>query len=173
VVLAGVFCGGKPGSQTNPPAAAEKWPKEATATLTEDELAQLVNVLPAFSAALKAARWTPTPLKENEGPAASLAPFVEGMNVPGMEESLKTAGSGWGALRPTLYKVYAASAALAVDAAPPEMIERMKKDTSAAARKALKGYESARSDMAQIPEANKQVMSKHRQELQMLRTLGQ
>jgi hypothetical protein len=43
VVLAGVFCGGKTGSQANKPAAtAAKWPTEATRALTEDAMAQFV-----------------------------------------------------------------------------------------------------------------------------------
>ncbi len=169
VVLAGVFCGGKTGSQT--PAAAVKWPAEATGTLTEDELAQFVKVLPAFSAALKAASWAPTARKEGDGPVASLTSFVEGMNVPGVDESLKAVG-GWAKLRPTLYKVFAASGALSVDAAPPEMIEQMKKDTSTAAKKGLKEYEAYKAACSYIPEANKQTVAKHQQELQALQTLG-
>ena len=169
VVLAGVFCGGNTATQT--PAAAVKWPAEATGTLTEDELAQFVKALPTFSAALKAASWAPTPRKEGEGPIASLTSFVEGMNVPGVDESL-TAVGGWAKLRPTLYKVFAASGALSVDWAPPEMIEQMKKDTSAAAKKGLQEYEAYKVACSQIPEANKQMVTKHQQELQALQTLG-
>jgi hypothetical protein len=172
VVLAGVFCGGKPGSQTNPPAAAVKWPTEATGTLTEDEMVQFVKVLPTFSAALKAGSWQPTPPKEGDGPVASLTNFVEGMNVPGLEDSLKKAGSSWSALRSTLYKVFAASAALSIDAASPEMIAEMKKDTSAAAKKGVQDYEAFKSACSSIPDANKQMVTKHQQELQALQTLG-
>ena len=174
VVIAGVFCGGgKPGSQAaKPTTAAVKWPVEATGTLTEVELAQFFKVLPAFSAALKAGGWTPTPPKEGDGPTTSLTSFVEGMNVPGLEEALKTAGSSWGVLRPTLYKVFAASAALSVDAASPEMIAMMKKDTSAAAKKSAQEYDTFKATCSQIPEANKQTVAKHQQELQALQTLG-
>jgi len=170
VVLAGVFCGGKTGSQT--PAVVAKWPAEATGTLTEDELAQFVKVLPAFSAALKAANWTPTAPKEGDGPAASLTAFVEGMNVAGLDESLKTTGARWGTLRPTLYKVVTAMTALSVDGAPPEMIAQMKKDTSAAAKKGLKDFEAVKAACSQIPEANKQLVKSHQPELQALQTLG-
>ena len=172
VVLAGVFCGGKTGSQTNKPAAAVKWSAEATGTLTEAEIAQFVKVLPTFSAALKAGNWTPTLPKEDAGPVGSLTTYVEGMNTPGVEESLKTAGSDWSTLRATLYKVFAASAALNVDMAPPQMIEEMKKDTSAAAKKGLKDYEVFKAACTQIPVANKQMVSNHQQELQALQTLG-
>jgi hypothetical protein len=172
VVLAGVFCGGKTGSQANKPAAAVKWPAEATGALTEDDMTQFVKVMPAFSAALKAGNWQPTPPKEGDGPVVSLTNFVESMNVPGIEDSLKKAGSSWGALRPTLYKVFAASAALSIDAASPEMIAEMKKDTSAAAKKGVKDYEAFKSACSQIPDANKQMVSKHQQELVVLQTLG-
>jgi len=173
VVLAGVFCGGKTGSQANKPApTAAKWPTEATDTLTDEDLAQLVKLLPTFSAALKSGNWTPTPPKDGDSPVASLTDFVEGMNVLGVDDSLKKAGSSWSALRPTLYKVFAASAALGVDAAPPEMIAQMKKDTSAAAKKGVKQYETYKAACSQIPDANKQTVAEHQQELQALQTLG-
>jgi len=168
VVLAGVFCGGG-----KPVVPAAKWPAEATGTLTEADIAQFVKVLPTFSAALKAGGWTPTPPKEDDGPVGSLTTFVEGMNVPGVDESLKTAGSDWSTLRATLYKVFAASAALSIDAASPEMIAQMKKDTSAAAKKGLKDYETFKAACVQIPAANKQMVSSHQQEMQALQTLGQ
>lgn len=174
VVLAGVFCGGgKPDSQTNKPAtAAVKWPAEATGALTEDEMVQFFKTLPAFSAALKAGNWTPTPPNEDDGPVVSLTKFVEGMNLPGVDDSLKKAGSSWAALRPTLYKVFAASAALSIDAAPPEMIAEMRKDTSAAAKKGVKDYDAFKSACSQIPEANKQAVAGHQQDMQALQTLG-
>jgi hypothetical protein len=170
VVLAGVFCGGKTGPQA--PAATVKWPAEATGALTEDNMAQLVKVLPALSAALKAANWTPAAPKEGDGPVASLTNFVEGMNVPGVDEAVKEAG-GWSKLRPTLYKLFAASAALSIDGVQPEMIEQMKADTSAAAKKGLKDYEAFKAACSQIPAENKLVVTNHQMELQALQTLGQ
>jgi hypothetical protein len=94
------------------------------------------------------------------------------MNVPGIEDSLKKAGSSWGVLRQTLYKVFAASAALSIDAASPEMIAEMRKDTSAAAKEGVKDYEAFKSACSQIPAENKQTVAKHQQELQALQTLG-
>jgi len=170
VVLAGVFCGGKAGSQA--PAVTAKFAAEATATLTEDAVVQLVKVLPTFNAALKAGSWVPQQPKEDEGPVAALAGFVESMNVPGVEDSLKKAGSSWAELRSTMYKVFAALGALNIDAHATEMIARMKQDTSAAAKKALKDYTSFQAACTQIPEANKQIVAKHQQELSLLHTLG-
>ncbi len=174
VVLAGVFCGGgKPDSQTNKPAmAAVKWPAEATGTLTEDEMVQFFKILPTFSAALKAANWTPKPPNEEDGPVVSLTNFVEGMNLPGVDDSLQKVGSSWAALRPALYRVFAASAALSIDAAPPEMIAQMRTDTSAAAKKGAKDYDAFKSACSQIPEANKQAVAGHQQDMQALQTLG-
>ena len=171
VVLAGMFCSGKTSTQTSSTAPV-RWPKEATATLTEDQLTQFVKALPAFSAALKAASWTPPVLKQGDGVVASLTPFVEGMNVPGVEDSLKKVGSSWRGVRPTLYKIFAASAALSIKAASPELIAQMKKDTSAAAKKGVKDYEAFVAACSQIPEANQQTVAKHQQELSALYTLG-
>jgi len=170
VVLAGACCGGKTGSQVL--AVAEKFPVEATGALTEDAMVQFVKVLPAFSASLKAGNWTPTPPKEGDGPVASLIGFVESMNVPGVDDSLKKAGSSWSELRPTLYKVFAASAALSIDAASPEAIAQMRKDTSTIAKKGVKDYEAFKAACSLIPTENKQTLAKHQQELQALQTLG-
>jgi len=170
VVLAGVFCGGKTGSK--PPAAVEKFPIEATSALTDDAVVQLVKVLPALSAALKVGNWTPFQPRESDGPVVVLTSFVESMNVPGVDDSLKKVGSSWTALRPTLYRVFAASAALSIDAASPEGIAQMRKDTSAAAKKTVRGYEALKAACSRIPTENKQMLVKHRQELQLLRTLG-
>jgi hypothetical protein len=173
VVLGGVFCGGKSGSQG--PAKVEKWPAEATGTLTENDLARLAKVLPALDAALKADTWRPARLKEGDGPVAALSGYVESMNLPGVDDSLKKAGSSWSEVRSTLYKAFAATTALSMDRASPEMvarIEQMKKDTSTAAKKTLKGYEAFKAAYAQIPVENKQAFAKHEQELQLLYTLG-
>lgn len=173
VVLAGVFCGGKTGSQA--PVAVEKWPAEVTGTLTENDVAQLVKVLPALDAALKADSWKPARPKEGDGPVAALTGYVESMNVPGVDDSLKKAGSSWGEVRSTLYKAFAATTALSVDRTSPEMvaqIAQMRKDTSEAARKAMKGYDAFKAAYSQIPAENKTAFAKHEQELQLLYTLG-
>lgn len=166
-VLTLLACGARPG------APAAKWPIEATGPLTEADMANFVKSLPALNAALKAAGWTPTPPKLDDTPVSSLATFVEGMDVPGVDESLRTAGSNWSAIRATLYKVFAASAALRVDNTPPEAIAEMRKDTSLAAKKGIKDFEHFRTACAQIPAANKQVVIDHQEELQALQTLGQ
>ncbi len=173
VVLAGVFCGGKTGPQS--PATVTKWPAEVTGTLTENDLTRLLKVLPTLDAALKADSWRPARPKEGDGPVAALSGYVESMAVPGVDDSLKKAGSNWSEVRSTLYKAFAATTALSVDNTPPEMaaqIAQMRKDTSTAAKKALKGYEDFRAAYSQIPAENKEVFAKHQQELQLLYTLG-
>jgi len=168
-VLAGIGCGGKGAPQA--PAATAKWPVEATGVLTEDELAGFVKALPSFSAALKAASWQPAQPAEGDGPVEYLTKLVEGMNTPGVDDSLKAFG-GWAQLRPTLYKVFAAVSAVQIGSVPPEQIEQMKKDTSAVAKKGVKDFEAAKAAFSQIPEANKQMLVSHQQELQALQTLG-
>jgi hypothetical protein len=170
VVLAGVFCGGKTGSQ--PPTVTAKFAAEAMGTLTEDDVVLLVKVLPTFNAALKAGNWIPQQPKEDEGPVAALTGFVEGMNVTGVDDSLKKVGSNWGELRPIIYKAFAAFGALNIDQHGTEMIARMKQDTSAGAKKALKDYTSFQAACTQIPPENKQILANHQQELHLLQTLG-
>ena len=173
VILGGVFCGGKSGSQA--PAMVEKWPTEATDRLTENDVAQLVKVLPVLDAALKADSWRPARPNEGDGPVAALTGYVESMNLPGVDDSLKKAGSSWGEVRPTLYKAFAATTALSVDRTTPEMaaqIEQMRKDTSATTKKAIQGYDAFKAAYSQIPAANKKLFAEHEQELLALYTLG-
>jgi hypothetical protein len=169
VILAGVFCAGDTSKQTSSTAPA-KWPKEALSPLTEDELAQFIKALPALNGALKAADWKNTS-KESDPPLSTLTILVEGMKVPGINDSLKPYG-GWAKIRPTAYKVFAATAALVIDRASPEMIARIKQDTSASAKQSMKDYEFFKSVCTQIPEANKQLVTKYQDQLQPLGSLG-
>jgi len=169
VVLAGVSCAGRTGPQAS--AATVKWPTEATATLTEDELVQLVKALPALKAALREASWKHPVPQEDESQINTLPRLVESMEIPGVVESLKAAG-GWAKLRLTLYKVFAATAALVIDRAPPELIERLRQDTTAGGRRSLANYEYFKNACTQIPEGNKQLVAKYQGELQPLGSLG-
>lgn len=167
VILAGVFCGGG-----KPAASGPKWPKESTGTLTETDVVQFIKLVPTLNAALKAGNWTSPPPKADEGPDAWLVRFVAGMNVPGVDESLKTAGSNWSAMRAIMYRVIPAVHAMAIDKTPPEMVEQMRKDTTAAARQDLKRFEETKAALSQIPSANKELVSKHAQELMAIQIRG-
>lgn len=169
VVLAGVFCAGDTSKQTSSTAPV-KWPKEALSPLTEDELAQFIKALPALNGALKAADWKNTS-KESDSRMSTLTILVEGMKVRGINDSLKPYG-GWAKIRPTLYKVFSATAALVIDRASPEMIERIKQDTSAPARQSMADYEFFKAACTQVPEANKQLVTKYQDQLQPLGSLG-
>jgi len=105
VVLAGVSCSGNAGRQTSSTASA-KWPEKALSPLTEAELGQFIKALPALNGALKAVKWE-NAVKESDSPMSTLTILVEGMKVPGINDSLKPYG-GWARMRPTLYKVFAA-----------------------------------------------------------------
>jgi hypothetical protein len=169
VILAGVFCGGKTGSQTSSTASV-KWPKEALNPLTEAELGQFIKALPALNGALKAVKWE-NASKESDSPMSTLTILVEGMKVAGVDDSLKPYG-GWGKIRPILYMVYAATAALVIDRVSPEMIARTRQDTSAGARKSMQNYDFFKAACTQVPEANKQLVAKYQEQLQPLGSLG-
>lgn len=168
VILAGVFCAQKTGTQTS--AAPAKWPKEALSPLAEDELAQFIKALPALNGALKAANWE-NAAKESDSRMSTLTILVEGMKVPGMNESLGPYG-GWAKIRPTLYKVFSATAALVIDRMSPEMLARIRQDTSAGSKRSVEDYEFFKSACTQIPEANKQLVTKYEDQLQPLGSLG-
>jgi hypothetical protein len=170
VVLAGVFCTGNTSKQTSSTASV-KWPKEALSPLSEEELNQFVKALPALKGALRAAKWDTKPGKEGESPLSTLTDLVEGLKVRGIDDSLKPYG-GWAKMRPTLYKVFAATAALVIDRASPQMIEATRKDTSAGARQSMKDYDFFKVACTQVPEANKQLVAKYQQQLQPLGSLG-
>ena len=171
VALFLVVCGSR--SSRPEPAAGAAFPAVACSTLTEAEITQFSRLLPTFTTALKAGNWRPVPTQPGTGPVEALATLVEGMNVPGMDESLKAAGSDWGAFRATMYKVLAASAARGVAGVPPERTEQMKKDTSELGRKALAGYQAMKQACAALPPANLKMVEKHHQDLQALGALGQ
>jgi hypothetical protein len=171
-LMAGVFCGGGPTPQAPKPKAAIEFPSEATGLLTDAEMATFVKALPELSASLRAASWQPAQPEAEMSPVAGLSRFIESMNVPGVEEALKKVGADWKSIRPALYKIYAASAALNLEAAS-AWIEELKKDTSAEAKKGLRQMEEMKQACSKVPDANKQLVVKNSQDLQALQTLGQ
>ncbi len=170
LVLAAVSCTRKSDSETAS-ATNARWPKEALSPLNEGDLDQLVKALPALNGALRAANWDTKPQRPGTNPLSTLTDLVEGMNVAGVDESLRPYG-GWAKIRPTLYKVYAASAALVIDRASPELIARMKQDTSEGAKKSMKDYDFFKAVCAQVPEANKKMVARYEGQLQPLGSLG-
>jgi len=176
VALAGLSCAGSMQRQTSTTTA--KWPKEALATLTQDELAQLIKALPALNRVLKAAKWTSpnvwTPANAARMEAdqlGTLTRLVESYKLPGINDSLRPYG-GWAKIRSTLYKVYAATAALGIDRTPPERVASLKSDTTLRGRTTLRDYEFFKNACAQIPETNKQLVFQHVDDLQPLGSLG-
>jgi hypothetical protein len=171
-VLVGAGCPGKAAMQSSAVTGTVKWPTEATSTLTEDELVQLVKALPALRVALKTAKWWfPAHKEGDEDRIGNLVAMVESMNLPAVVESLAARG-GWVKLRPTLYKVFAATAALVIDRTSPEFIARLKEDTTAAGKRTLANYEFFRTACTQIPETNKQLVAEYQEQLQPLGSLG-
>jgi hypothetical protein len=169
-VLTGVVCSGK--SSRQKPAAVTTFPAVACSTLTEAEVTQFSKILPRFHAALKAGNWQPAQPKPGTGPVDALATLVEGMNVPGVEESLKAAGSDWGRFRATLYKVFAASAARSVEALGSERVEQMRQDTTQSGKRAFESFQAIKGACSALPVANIEVVDNHQQDLQELGVLG-
>ncbi|MBN2466237.1 hypothetical protein JXD38_11505 [candidate division WOR-3 bacterium] len=170
-VLTLVVCGQR--SAPEKPVAVAPFPAVACSTLTEAEVTQFLKVLPTFKATLKAEKWAAAPSRPGDNPASSLAAYVEGLNVPGMEESLRAAGSDWATVRATLYKVFAASAALNVAAVGPAEYQQMKQDTSEDGRRAFMGFQTVREACAPIPAANMEVVRIHQEDFVPLQTLGE
>jgi hypothetical protein len=170
LVFAAVSCTRKVESEASS-ATTAKWPKEALSPLSEGDLDLLVKALPALNGALRAANWDTKPQRPGTSPLSTLTDLVESMNVSGVNESLRPYG-GWARIRPTLYKVYAASAALVIDRASPDLIERMRQDTSEGARQSMKDYDFFKVACTRVPEANKKLVTKYEDQLQLLGSLG-
>ena len=133
-VLVGTACGSK-----NPKSAmVTKFPAVACDTLTETEVTQFIKLLPTFSAALKAATWKPGQADTNKGTVGALAPLIEGMNVRGVKDSLKAAGSDWGTFRATLYRIFAARLVVAISEHMTEdVVAKMKTDRPSSSRRSM------------------------------------
>lgn len=171
VMLTGVACG--PKSSPEKPTATVTFPAVACSTLTEAEVAQFVKNLPAFKSALKAGEWKPAAQEQGGSPADALTALVEGMNVPGVGESLKAVGSDWATFRATLFKVFVASAALNLEAVGLDQTAQMKQDTTESGRKMFASFQALKGACAAVPPANMELVKTHQQDLQALGVLGQ
>ncbi len=169
-IVAGVVCGSK-GSAPKP-AAVANFPAVACSTLADTEVTQLLKDMPSLRAALRAASWRPTAPKEGESPVSALAVLVEGMNVPGVDDSLKKAGSDWGSARKALYKIFAASAALSVQGVGPEGIAQLKRDTSQAGKDLYLRFQAMQGACATVPPGNMALVRNYQQQLAVLDSLG-
>jgi hypothetical protein len=171
-VLVGPACGGK-NQSSGKPALVTKFPAAAYGALTEAELTQFVKFLPTFSAVLKAANWKPGKADPNKGTVGALAPLVEGMNVPGLKDSLKAHGSDWRTFRATLYKVLAARAIVGIsEHMTAEFESKMQQDTAQFVQKKYADYQVVKNAAKEIPAANLELVKKYEQELNAIRSIG-
>lgn len=168
-VLIGTACGSR-----NPKSAmVTKFPAVVCDTLTETEVTQFIKFLPTFSAALKAANWKPGQADTNKGTVGALAPLIEGMNVRGMRDSLKAAGSDWRTFRATLYKIFAARAVVGISARMTADLEaKMKADTAQFIQKKYADYQNLKNAAQAIPAANLELVKKYEHELDQIRSIG-
>jgi len=171
-VLVGTACGDK-NKRPGKSAFATKFPAAAYGTLTEAEVTQFVKFLPTFSAVLKAANWSPGQTDANEGLLGALAPLIEGMNVPGLKDSLKAIGSDWDTFRATLYKVLAARAIVVIsEHMTADLESKMQTDTIQAIQKKYADYQNVKNAAKAIPAANKELVKKYEEELNAIRGIG-
>jgi hypothetical protein len=171
-VLVGTACSGN-NKSSGKSAPATKFPAAAYGTLTEAEVTQFIKFLPTFSAVLKAASWKPAQPDTSKGTLGALAPLVEGMNVPGLKDSLKTIGSNWGTFRATLYKVFAARAVVRIAKdITPDLEAKMQQDSAPFIQKKYADYLIVKNAGQEIPDANKELAKKYEEELNAIRTIG-
>jgi hypothetical protein len=170
LLVAGTFCGGKKSEPK--PAAVVDLPAEAVAPLTDDAVAACVKALPGVGAALRAASFTPPQPAEDAQIANVITGFVDAMKpVAGVEDALKTAGTTWGDFRGTMLKIAAAQAAMSAEMLS-GMLEEMKKDTTAEAKKSVAQIEALKNACAKVPQENKDMIQKHAKELEALKELA-
>lgn len=177
-VLLAVFvllaAGGCRSKQSPPePTVSLEFPAVACSTLTDSEVVRLIQVLPRLRSALRAVNWTPTLRRPGDNAVAALSNLVEGMDLPGVDDSLRRAGSDWPSVRRMLYKVYAAAAAAGVSVVGPKLAEQWKQDTTREGRWTYKSYLEMKGACAAVPKWNTMVLNKHRVELALLDSLGQ
>lgn len=171
-VLVGTACGGR-NKSSGKPAPATEFPAAAYGTLTETEVTQFIKFLPTFSAVLKAANWHPGQVDANKGLLGALTPLVEGMNVPGLKDSLKAIGSDWGTFRATLYKVFATRTIVGIsEHMTADLVSKMQKDTTPAIQKKYADYLVLKNAAKAIPAANMELVKKYEQELDAIRSIG-
>ena len=172
-LVAGIYCGGgaeAPKTEA-PKTETAQLPAEAYQPLDSAQIAQMVAAAPGVAEALKAANYSPMPT-EGEAITSFLPKMVDGMKaVAGVEDALKKSNCTWDAFRATFLKVTAASAAMGVEATA-SMAAEMAKDTTAAAQKALKEFESLKATLASVPAGNKEMVKKFVKELSQLPLFG-
>lgn len=172
MLVAGSFCGGDKTPKAEAKVATIQLPAEAIAPLTAEEIAACVKALPDVGAALKAAKFTPPQPKEDDQIATVIIGFVDAMKpVAGVDAALTKAGTNWDAFRATMLKVAAAQAAMSADMVA-GMLEEMKKDTTEQAKKGVAQIEALKAACANVPQANKDMITAHAKELEALRELA-
>jgi phage-related protein len=172
LLVSGTFCGGQKGAVAPKVDAVKDLPAEAVAPLTDEAVVACVKALPGVGAALRAAKFSPPMPAEDAQIADVIAGFVEAMKpVPGIEDALKTAGTNWDEFRGTMLKIAAAQAAMSAEMLS-GMIEEMKKDTTAAAKKSIAQIEALKTACAKVPAENKAMIQKHAADLEALKQLA-
>ena len=174
LLLMGAFCGPVEEKadlpDTGPPPKAEGFPAFAFGEITEPEMVQFVKVLPAVGEQLETAGYKANEMEQGEV-ADALAAMIEDMgSVKGIADVCKTAGMEWKDFRETMYRVMAATAAIGIDMAAAMQAE-MGGDTEEAKEMAVE-LEKAKLFSVKVPQANKDMVMAHMDELEAIGNLG-
>ena len=181
VVIAGLYCSGgeKPNASKSTAtektaavpaagavpanAAAEGFPPEAFAVLTDAEMTKYVKVLPVVGQALKAAGGY-SPKSEKASLMGNMASMIEGIkSVKGVDAALKQAGSSWPEFRTTTFKVVTANAAVGV-----AMASAMAESDSSVTAAEREEIQRAKAFFAGVPKDNQTLVFKYADQLKPL-----
>jgi hypothetical protein len=163
---------GCPSTPAEKKAEVAKLPDVANQPLTEEEIVTLVKAAPAVGAALKAANFAPTEPKEDDQIAVIVTRFVDEMKpVAGVEAALTAAGTNWDAFRGTMLKIAAAQAKMSSKMVS-AFAEEMRKDTTAEAKKGVAQIDALVAAVANVPDANVEMVMKHQKDLEVLNTFA-
>ena len=170
----GVFCGGgeepaQPTEQPTTPAEGGAMAAVAFEPLTEGEMEVFVKALPGVAKAIEAAEYKTEEI-EGEEIEAALARTMAGIKtVAGVEEACKAAGTNWEAFGGTMNKVMAATAAISLDMAA-AMVEGLAGEGEENAEMKAE-LEKAKAFTSKVPEANKQMVIQHMDDLDGLEAI--
>ncbi|MBN2537633.1 hypothetical protein JXB37_05100, partial [candidate division WOR-3 bacterium] len=137
--------------------------------LTEAEMGLFIKALPGVGKAIQDAGYK-TEEKEGEEIESALARTISGIKtVPGVEEACKAAGTDWNGFNVAMSKVMAATAAISLDMAA-AMVEGLAGEGEDNAEMKAE-LEKARAFTSRVPEANKEMVIEHIDELQALEAI--
>lgn len=177
LLMLGAFCGPVEDKAEMPPAGTETtqagdFSAIAFREIAQPEMDRFLQVLPKVSEQLNAEGFKPKEIGEQEVGAA-LASMIDDMGtVSGVADACKQAGMEWKDFRETMIRTMAATAGIGIDMAAAMAAEMGPDTTTAEGREILAELEKAKGFSAQVPQANKDMVMKHMDQLEALSGFG-